>query len=209
MTADEVLTTTRAVRKRLDFDRPVDPELLRECVRVALQAPVGSNRPKMRFVIVTDPDLKAQVGRVYGEVYQGYRQSAGYPANAGSDEDQATMRRVAESADVLGERMGEAPVLVLGCFDGERPTNAGFGVGLGVASGIMPAMWSFMLAARARHLGTAWTSMHLQREKDVADILGLDYDNVIQTCLTPVAHTIGTDFRPTKRPEPDEFITWK
>jgi nitroreductase len=208
MTADGVLTTTRAVRRRLDFDRPVDPQLLRECVAAALQAPCGSNRPRMRFVIVTDPDLKAAVGRVYSEVYAGYRASAGYPGNPAPDEDSATMRRVAASADVLGERMGEAPVLVLGCFEGRPPAPASFEAGIGVAGGVMPAMWSFMLAARARGLGTAWTSMHLQRERDVAEILGIPYDEVTQVCLTPVAHTIGTDFRPAKRPEPDAIIHW-
>jgi nitroreductase len=208
MTADEVLTTTRAVRRRLDFDRPVEPRLLRECVEAALQAPSGSNRPRMQFVIITDPELKAAVGQVYSEVYAQYRQSAGYPGRPALDEDQETQRRVAASADVLGERMGEAPVLVLGCLEGRPPEPASFMAGLGVASGIMPAMWSFMLAARARHLGTAWTSMHLQRERDVAEILGIPYDEVTQVCLTPVAHTIGTGFRPAKRPEPDAVIHW-
>jgi nitroreductase len=72
----------------------------------------------------------------------------------------------------------------------------------------MPAMWAFMLAARARHLGTAWTSLHLRRERDVAEILGIPYEEVTQFCLTPVAHTVGTDFRPARRPEADEVIRW-
>lgn len=208
ITADEVLTTTRAVRRRLDFDRPVARELLRDCVRVALQAPAASNRTLVRFVIVTDPDLRAAIGRVYAECYAQYRQSPGYIGNALAGDDPATQRRSAQSADILGERMGEAPVLVLGCVQARLPASAPPSAAMGLAGLAVPAVWSFMLAARARHLGTAWTSMHLSRERDVAEIVGIPYDEVTQVCLTPVAHTIGTDFRPARRPAPDEVIHW-
>lgn len=208
ITADEVLTTTRAVRRRLDFRRPVDPDLLRECVRIALQAPAGSNRVVVRFVIVTDPQLRAAVGKVYAECYAQYRQSPGYIGRALSGDDRAVQERSAGSADLLGERMGDAPVLAIGCIEGRLPEPVSSAPAMGFAGAGLPAMWSFMLAARARYLGTAWTSMHLSRERDVAEILGIPYDRVTQFCLTPVAHTIGADFRPARRPEPDAVIRW-
>ncbi len=209
MSAAEVLTTTRAVRRRLDFDRPVDRELLRECVAVALQAPAGSNRTVVRFVIVTEPRLRAAIGQVYAECYAQYRRSAGYIGNALAGDDAATQTRSARSADVLGERMGDVPALVIGCVEGRLPDEATTAQAMGFAGAGHPAMWSFMLAARARHLGTVWTSMHLSRERDVAEIVGIPYDEVTQFCLTPVAHTIGTDFRPARRPDPEDVIHWE
>jgi nitroreductase len=208
ITADEVLTTTRAVRRRLDFERPVDPELLRECVRIALQAPAGSNRVVVRFAIVTDPQLRAAVGKVYAECYAQYRQSSGYIGRARAGDDPAVQERSARSADLLGERMGDAPVLVIGCIDGRLPEPVSCAGAMGFAGAGLPAMWSFMLAARARNLGTAWTSMHLSRERDVAEILAIPYNEVTQFCLTPVAHTIGTNFRHARRPEPEAVIRW-
>jgi nitroreductase len=208
MTAEEVLTTTRAVRQRLDFDRPVDPGLVRDCVRVALQAPAGSNRVRVRFVVVTDPHLRAAVGKVYAECYAQYRESPGYIGLALSGDDPTVQQRSARSADLLGERMGDAPVLVVGCIEGRLPEPVSSASAMGFAGAGLPAMWSFMLAARARQLGTAWTSMHLSRERDVAEILGIPYDEVTQFCLTPVAHSIGTEFRPARRPEADAVINW-
>jgi nitroreductase len=199
---DQLLSTTRAVRKRLDFGRAVPDDLIRDCVRLALQAPSGSNNVTMQFVVVRDPAKRAALGQIYGEVYAGYKASPYYAgaASAGASDVQS---RVANSADYLGEHMGEAPVLVLGCNTG--PNRAGAERGLG---NILPAMWSFMLAARARGLGTAWTSMHLSREHDVAELLGIPYETVAQAVLTPVAFTKGTDFKPAARPEPDEVIHW-
>jgi len=202
---DELLSTTRAVRKRLDFDRPVPPELIRECVAQALQAPSGSNVVTMGFVVVTDPELRAQVGQVYREVYQRYRESPGYAGRQPmpTEEQHAAQQRVAASADFLGDHMGEAPVLVLAVNRG--PNRA---VAEAMMGNVLPATWSFMLAARARGLGTSWTSMHRAREKDVAAILDIPYDTVAQAVLTPLAYTKGTDFKPALRPDPDEVIHW-
>lgn len=208
MSADEVLTTTRAVRRRLDFDRVVDPDLLRDCVRIALQAPAASNRLLVRFVIVTDPQLRAAIGTVYAECYAQYRQSPGYIGRALSGDDPTVQQRSADSADLLGERMGDSPALIIGGIEGRLSQPVSSASAMGFAAAGLPAMWSFMLAARARQLGTAWTSMHLSREHDVAEILAIPYDKVTQFCLTPVAHTIGTEFRPARRPEPDAVIHW-
>ena len=192
---DQLLSTTRAVRKRLDFDRAVPDDLIRDCVRLALQAPSGSNTITMRFVVVRDPELKAAVAGYYKQSYDKYR------AQQQPRDDQG--RRVASSADFLSEHMGEAPALVIGCNKG--PDRQGAKAGMG---NILPAMWSFMLAARGRALGTAWTTLHLPYEREVADVLGIPYDTVVQAVLTPVAFTKGTDFRSATRPEPDKVIHW-
>jgi len=199
---DQLLSTTRAVRKRLDFSRPVPGELIRECVALALQAPSGSNTVTMRFVVVQDEGKRQAIGEIYRQVYAQYKASPGYPGNpTGDPERDRAQRRVASSADYLGEHMGDAPALVLGCNEG--PDRAAALAGLG---NILPGMWSFMLAARARGLGTTWTSMHRAREQDVADLLGIPYDRVAQAVLTPLAYTTGTDFRPAARPDPDTVI---
>jgi nitroreductase len=204
---DELLTTTRAVRRRLDLERPVSPELLRECVEVALQAPAGGNVVAVTFVIVTDSALRREVGRIYGECFAAYRASDGYVGklDAGGAAANAVQRRVAGSAEYLAERMGDAPALVIGCMRGrpDTPRRA-----LGAAGSAMPAMWSFMLAAHARGLGTAWTTLHLAREREVADLLAIPFDDVSQFCLTPVAHTQGRGFRRASRPAADEVIHW-
>ena len=201
---DQLLSTTRAVRKRLDFARPVPGEVIRECVAMALQAPSGSNVVTMRFVVVQDEEKRRAIGAIYGEIYAGYKASASYPGRPrGDTKRDRVQQRVASSADYLGDHMGEAPVLVLGCNEGTDRTSALAGLG-----NILPAMWSFMLAARARGLGTAWTSMHRARERDVAAILGLPYDTVAQAVLTPLAYTKGKDFKPAARPDPDVVIHW-
>ncbi|WP_212997938.1 nitroreductase family protein [Winogradskya consettensis] len=202
--ADQLLSTTRAVRKRLDLERPVPDELIRECVAMALQAPSGSNVVTMRFVVVRDEAKRQAVGQVYREVYAGYKASPYYPGLSTGDAARDRVQgRVASSADFLGDHMGDAPALVLGCTIG--PDRASAEAGLG---NILPGMWSFMLAARARGLGTAWTSMHRARERDVADILGIPYETVAQAVLTPLAYTKGTAFHPAERPDPNSVIHW-
>jgi nitroreductase len=205
LNADQLLTTTRAVRKRLDFDRPVPPDLIRECVAMALQAPSGSNVVTMRFVVVTDAEKRRAIGDIYREVYAGYKKSPWYAGAHSSDNaaERAQAQRVASSADFLGDHLGESPALVLACNTGPSREAAVAGMG-----NVLPATWSFMLAARARALGTAWTSMHLSRERDVAELLGIPYDTVAQAVLTPVAYTLGTEFHPAARPEPDAVISW-
>jgi nitroreductase len=201
---DQLLSTTRAVRKRLDFSRDVPDRLVRECVAMALQAPSGSNVVTMRFVVVKDEAKRQAVGQVYREQYALYKASPGYPGRpTGDPERDRRNAKVAASADYLGEHMGDAPVLVLGCNESVNREYAKAGLG-----NVLPGVWSFMLAARARGLGTAWTSMHLAREKEVADILGIPFDTVAQAVLTPLAYTKGVDFKPAARPEPDEVIHW-
>jgi nitroreductase len=211
LTPDELLSTTRAVRKRLDFDRPVPPELIRECVAAALQAPSGSNNITMQFVVVTDADTRAAVGEVYRQCYEIYKGLDGVYVGSivkSTEEENAQQKRVQSSADYLGEHMGEAPALVIACSAAGRVDGAPAMMSASVLGNVLPATWSFMLAARARGLGTAWTTVHLMMEQQVADILGIPFDTVQQVCLTPVAFTKGTDFKPAMRPDPDSVIHW-
>lgn len=196
---DGLLSTTRAVRKRLDFDRPVPAGLIRECVAMALQAPSGGNVVTMSFVVVQDEAKRRAVGDIYRDVYTKYKASRSYPGRS----PEPVQARVASSADYLGEHMGESPVLIVGCNTGADRAEAQGGL-----ANILPAMWSLMLAARARGLGTAWTTLHLRRERDVAEILGIPYETVVQAVLTPVAFTKGTHFHPAARPEPESVMHW-
>jgi nitroreductase len=209
LSADDVLTTTRAVRKRLDFERPVPDELVRECVATAMQAPSGSNVLTMQFVVVRDPATRAAIGEVYGRCFAQYRQSPYYAGaiDQGSDTGNAQQRRVVDSAEHLAEHMGEAPVLVIPCTAGTLDRVAG-PTAAAVYGNILPAAWSFMLAARARGLGTCWTTLHLFEEQAVAELIGIPYQTVRQACLTPLAFTRGTDFRPADRPPADTVIHW-
>jgi nitroreductase len=212
LTPDELLSTTRAVRKRLDLSRPVDPALIRECIELATQAPTGSNSQGWHFVVVTDEAKRRQLGEWYREAFQMFygNPDAVTDALPADDPDYvAATKRVIDSATYLAEHMGEVPVLVIPCITG-RLDNAPPAMQAGVWGSIMPAVWNFMLAARARGLGTCWTSLHLLHERDTAELLGLP-DDVCQAALIPVAHTIGTDFKPGPRRALDRVIhhdTW-
>ena len=200
LTADEVLTTTRAVRKRLDFERPVPMDVVLECVAVAQQAPTGSNYQGWHFVVVVDAEKRRAVADIYRQVFEGYRASPMFAGaiKTGDARRDAQQARVGDSASYLADHMAEAPVLVIPCVEG-RPSLAS---AAGLYGAILPAAWSFMLAARARGLGTCWTSLHLRREQEVAELLGIPFDKVTQALLTPLAYTKGTDFKRASRPDP-------
>ncbi|MCC6383415.1 MAG: nitroreductase family protein [Dehalococcoidia bacterium] len=207
---DQLLSTTRAVRRRLDLTRPVPNDLIRECVAMALQAPSGGNEIVMRFVVVRDPAVIRAVGDVYAQCWTKYEAS---PRFAGklprhTDELRAQQGRVVSSAAYLAEHMGDCPVLVIGYLNRRLDGATGAAAAAALCS-VLPGMWSFMLAARARGLGTAWTTIHLMMEEVVADLVGIPYATTQQVCLTPVAWTDGTDFKPALRPDPDAIIDWR
>lgn len=213
LTADEVLTTTRAVRKRLDFDRPVEPEVINECLEVALQAPSGSNAQGWHFVVVRDPELRRALGDYYRRAFDAYRDmpvSAHALAELETEPARAEqMQRVVGSAEFLAENMGQAPVLLVPCVSGRCDSATGPMANLMQASvfgSIIPAVWSFMLAARGRGLGTSWTTLHLMFEREVAGLLGIPYDQITQVALVPVAYTRGTAFRPALRKPLDSVL---
>ncbi|MGZ4805060.1 MAG: nitroreductase family protein [Ilumatobacteraceae bacterium] len=208
---DELLSTTRAVRKRLDFGRPVPDDLVRECVALALQAPSASNEIAMRFVVVRDRATVAAIAGVYAQCWEIYASSPGFAGKIKRDTDalHAQQQRVASSATYLAEHMAECPVLVIGCTTSRRLEGVAAAQAASALGNIMPAMWSFMLAARARGLGTAWTTIHFMMEQAVADIVQIPYDTMQQACLTPLAFTKGVDFKPAIRPHPDTVIDWR
>jgi len=204
LTNDELLSTTRAVRKRLDFDREVPRSVLEECMALALQAPSGSNAQNWHFVFVTDDDKKARIAELYRQSWAGYVDSPMSAANvhAGDPSMAQTQDRVMSSAQYLADNLHRAPVFFIPCFAGRIDSLSGEGANTAQAStfgSVIPAAWSFMLAARARGLGTCWTTLHLMHERAVADIIGLPYEEVTQVALIPVAYTKGTEFKAAPR----------
>ena len=167
----------------------------------------------MRLIIVKDEAKRKAIGAVYRECFSQYQAMDGVyirSIDKGDVDANKQQARSADSADYLGDHMGDAPALVIACNMGGRTEAAG-GLGMmasSVMANILPAMWSFMLAARARGLGTAWTTVHLMMEQQVADILGIPFDTVQQTCLSPLAFTKGTDFKAAARPDPETIIHW-
>jgi nitroreductase len=209
LSIDELLTTTRTVRKRLDLTRPVPLELVRECLEIALQAPSGSNRQGWEWVVVTDPAKRAAIGELYGRSVREYHASPGYAGRLFADDPErhAVQQRISDSSEHLAAHMGEVPVLVIPCIHvGSRgPANLPGGNQAGLWGSILPATWNYMLAARARGLGTAWTTLHLRYEAEVAEILGLP-DDVAQAALVPTAFYTGDTFRPAARQPLDDVL---
>ena len=202
---DRLLSTTRAVRRRLDLDRPVERETLLECIRLSQQAPTASNTQKWRWMVVMDAEKRKALGEIYGRGKQFIAQ-----ARAQIDAGDAQTQRVYDSAEWLLDHIGEAPALVIPCLEGRLPEGAPNGMAASVYGSIYPAMWSFQLALRSRGLGSTLTTIHLFFEKDVAALLNMPED-VMQVALLPVAYTKGTDFKIAKRPPPEEitsFDTW-
>lgn len=198
LTPDELLTTTRAVRKRLDLDRPVELDVVKECVRIALQAPSGSNAQRWHWVVLTDPEVRAAVGEFYRRAVDSYRESPGFAGRLHADDPARApvQQRVGDSVEYLGDVMGRVPVLLLPCL--EVPRGLAKGSQAGLWGSLLPAVWSYMLAARARGLGTAWTTLHLRYEREVAELLGVP-GTVRQGALVPTAYYTGTDFKPAAR----------
>lgn len=203
LTPDELLTTTRSVRKRLDLDRPVPPELVRECLQIAVQAPTGGNRQEWHWLVITDPGLRASIGEYYRRSFAAYRDSAHYAGRAGDAQRRQTQARVADSAEWLAEHMGRVPVHVIGCLTAAAELPARNQAGLW--GSLLPAAWSFQLAARARGLGTAWTTLHLSYEREIGELLGIPPD-VRQGVLLPTAYYTGETFRPASRMPLDQVL---
>lgn len=206
LTPDEVLTTTRSVRKRLDFSRPVEPEVIRECLEIALQAPTGGNRQQWHFVVVTDPAKRQALGDIYRRGYEVYRASVS-PRVVDETPRGQTLQRVISSSEYLAAHMHEAAVLLIPCIKGRLEGKSSVEQA-GVWGSILPAAWSFMLAARARGLGTTWTTIHLFFEQDAAEVLGIPYDRITQAAMIPVAYTRGDDFSPASREPLDAVVHW-
>lgn len=200
-TVDELLSTTRSVRKRLDLTRPVGRDVILECIQLAMQAPTASNTQNWRWLVITDADKRAAIAEIYRSIGAQY---LGYAADNATD---AQTQRVYQSAMSLTETLAEVPVHVIPCLT-ERIDTAEPGIAAAAWASIIPAGWSFLLALRSRGLGSVWTTMHLFKEKEVAELLGIP-PTVAQAALFPVAYTIGTDFRPAKRPPAETITYWE
>ncbi len=197
---DELLTTTRAVRQRLDVTRPVRREVILDCVRLAMQAPTASNAQDWRWLVITDADKRAAIAEMYRSV------GGEYLAHAAATEADPQTRRVYRSALALTETLAQVPVHVIPCLQ-RRFDESDRLVAASAWASIIPAAWSFLLALRSRGLGSVWTTMHLAKAQQVAELLEIPA-TVTQAALFPVAYTIGTDFRPASRPPPQTVTFW-
>ena len=208
-TVDHLLTTTRSVKRRLDVTRPVEPEVIERCIKIALQAPTGSNLQGWQFMVVTDPEKRAGLADLYRKALVTYRELQEYqpPITQGG--------KIMDSAASLREHFHEVPVHIIPCIEGRMedvPNLYGMGK-LGsfyeatMYGSILPAAWSLMLALRARGIGSAWTTAHLVYEKEAAQFLGLP-DHIMQAALLPVAYYTGTDFKPAKRLPARDLTHW-
>jgi len=208
---DELLTTTRAVRRRLDLSRPVPRELVEDCIEVAIQAPTGSNLQGWQWVVVDEPEKRRGLADLYGPSFDAYARSGGGGGGVRYEREDPRAQRgasVAKSAVYLRQHLHEVPVLVVPCIEGRPPTDGGALAQAGLWGSILPAVWSFMLAARARGLGTAWTTLHLRSEHEAARLLGIDDSRYTQAGLIPVAYSVGTDFKPAARVDWRKLVHW-
>ncbi len=198
--ADHLLTTTRAVRRRLDLERPVEPEVVLDCIRIAQQAPTGGNSQGWSFVVVTDAERRAGLAQLYrdatGDLFVESQRKAKHEQTA----------RVYGAAQYLADVLDRVPVHIVPCLKG-RVEGAPTGSVAGFYGSILPAVWSLQLALRARGLGSAWTTMHLYREAEAAALLGIPAD-VTQVALLPVAYYTGDTFKPADRPPAETVTHW-
>jgi nitroreductase len=205
---DLLLSTTRAVRKRLDLTRGVPIDVVMDCIRVATQAPAGGNVQKWRWVIVTDPAKRAIIADYYVKAYTPYIDSQrAAVAQTGRSDAAAIM----SSSDYLADHLADVPMFVIPCGLDRVPPDASNMAMTGYFGSLLPAVWSFQLALRSRGLGSVWTTLHLAYEREVGELLGIP-DTVTQLALLPVAYTLGTDFKPGSRRAAEEVTyldTWK
>jgi nitroreductase len=197
LTFDEVLSTTRAVRRRLDLTRPVEREVVEECLRLAQQAPTAGYRENWHFMVVTDPERKRGLAEIWGRIGRPYLEAA----------KERNPDRDFTAGFHLADHLHEVPVHVIPCIEGRAETMPFMWQAAHYGS-IIQAAWSFMLAARSRGLGGVWTTFHLEHEQEAAELLGIPYDQVMQTALIPVAYTLGTKFYPAKRKPLETMVHW-
>lgn len=196
--ADHLLTTTRSVRKRLDLTREVPIELVDECIHIALQAPTGTNAQNWAFVVVTDAEKRRAIADYYRRGMEVMAGSGYPPPLPDGDPREHVMPKVMDSATYLTEILDQVPVFVIACVQGRMEKVPLIAAQASTYGSILPAAWSFMLAARARGLGTAWTTIHLFFHDEVSELLGIPPEWT-QTVLFPVAYYTGDDFKPAHR----------
>jgi nitroreductase len=202
---DRLLSTTRAVRRRLDLARPVPRDVILDCIGLAQQAPTGSNSQGWRWLVVEDAGTRRGLAALYKKAADAYLQLA---RGRLSEADKQTAR-VYDSAFWLVDHLAEVPIHAIPCLTGRPAPEGGNIAGASYYGSIFPSVWSFQLALRSRGLGSALTTLHLVHEREAAELLGLDFEKVAQVALLPVAWTRGTDFKPAARPDPATITTWR
>lgn len=205
---DEVLSTTRAVRRRLDLEREVPLDVIERCVELARQAPIAKNVEQCRFVAIRDPELRAGVADLYrragNEIVLPQMMVAARKAGDAAKPTPQQRRNMA-SAMHLSEQLDAVPLLVLAGTIAPPPDEIVGPDASEFYGSVLPTIWSFQLALRSRGLGSSLTSMHLHFADEVAALLGLP-DDFTQIALLPVAYTRGTEFRPAERPLPLDAV---
>jgi nitroreductase len=197
-----LLTTTRAVRRRLDFSRPVPREVILECIGLSQQAPTGSNEQGWRWLVVTDAERRRALGAIYARAIPAIQARA-----AALDAGDVATRRVYSSAEWFASHLGEAPALVFPCIVGRPPERFSTISCATIYGSILPSVWSFQLALRSRGLGSTFTTVHLLFEQEVQTLLEIPAE-VLQVGLLPVAYTRGNEFKPARRPPPESIVHW-
>jgi nitroreductase len=203
---DKLLTTTRAVRKRLDLDRPVPRDVVLDCIRIACQAPAGGNVQRWRWVVVDDPGLRVDIADAYRRAFAPYIKTQQLAMEKVGRTDRSTLG-IIDSSTYLADVLARVPVHVIPCILDRVPANAKQGLMAGFYGSILPAVWSFQLALRSRGLGSVWTTLHLEHEDEVGELLGIPA-TVSQVALLPVAYYTGEDFKPGTRRPAEEITYW-
>ena len=209
MTTDpvELLTTTRSVRKRLDLARHVDRATVEDCLRIGFQAPNGSNLQLYDWVLVDQPDIRTAIAEIYRRGLADQLALSAASTDPSPYPDTDAQKRISASVSHLIEHLHEVPILVIPTVSG-RLEDASIFEQASRWGSILPAVWNFMLALRTRGLGSAWTTLHLYREKEMAELLDIPYDEVTQAGLFPVAYTLGTTFKPANRSLSEQHVRW-
>lgn len=204
-TNEELLTTTRSVRRRLDYERPVSRAVVEDCLRIAFQAPTGLNQQDWGWIVVDDPATRATMGELYRESFRQHwnrdRSQEGI-----ADRSTAGAARIGRSVSYLADRIQDVPMLLIPTIGRQYGDSTPFAVASRWGS-ILPAVWNFMLALRMRGMGSAWTTMHLYREREMAELLGIP-DDQMQVGMFPIAYTVGTDFAAADRSDSERRIYW-
>lgn len=206
LSVDEVLTTTRAVRKRLDVTRPVPREIIEECLEIALQAPNGSNRNTWRWIVVDDPALVARLAEEY-KAAMGLLNTGAMPSPNPLGSGVPREDKILDSAYALVEKLDRMPAILIPLMPG-RPDGLGVVEQASMWGSIVQAVWSFMLALRERGLGSIWATVTTRREKEIAELLGIPHEEYTQVGFFPIAYTVGTDFRKAWRRPVSEVLGW-
>ena len=193
---DYILETTRSVRKRLNMNKPVDNQVVMECLEIALQAPSGSNAQGWKWLIVTNPEIITKIANYYKKSFDEY---IGIPS-----EVQANKNKILSSALHLSENLAKVPMLIFACVHGVAKNQQ---MAAGLYGSIMPAAWSLMLALRARGIGSSWTTLHLKYEKECNEILGIP-EGVTTAVLLPVAYFKGKTFKKAERKPASKVTYW-